>query len=86
MSLYNCKSTKTGWRIIKWDDSFNIESIYELSGGHGRIRCLCPQSTKETCRHRVMLDAFLKYKTIDKNLFLDYDNNKWHRPVEEFEK
>jgi hypothetical protein len=81
MSLYNCHRTSIGYRMTKWDDDLDIESSYELSTIQGRVLCPCFQGGKPSCRHRDMLAAFIKYKTVDTDLFYDYDRRKWARPL-----
>jgi len=82
--MYNCKRIPTGWRIIKWSDDLEVEASYELELVRGwSYRCQCFQGNKPSCRHRVMLEAFIKYKALDSNLFYDYDGGKWVTPVKE---
>lgn len=77
MPLYNCRSIATGYRIVKFDDDLNVETIYELSSIRGRYRCPCFRGNSATCRHREMLAEFIKAKQINTALFYDYDNNSW---------
>lgn len=77
MTLYNLRTTETGYRITKFDSDLNISSSYNVS----MIACECPQGHKPTCRHRKMLPLMLD--RVDTAWFWHYDEAVWKDPTGE---
>jgi hypothetical protein len=77
-NLYNCYSTPTGHRIVKFDSLLNVEAVYNLDPlGH----CDCPASTRPSCKHRKMMPIFVKAGAVNSDRFLCYETQTWHKPV-----
>lgn len=81
MSLYTCRETRAGYRVVKFDSDVNVEAVYELERHPKYISCTCFRSDKETCRHRQMLEVFRASGAVDKGRFYDYDLARWRRPL-----
>ena len=75
MTLYNIKSTSSGYRITKFDNDLNPESSYLVS----LSECECPQGSRPTCRHRKMLPGFIDKWRVDTNWFYDYERQSWQQ-------
>lgn len=82
MSLYSLRTTREGWRIVKFDNDMNIESEYNLRDGGEVITCECPQSLRGPCRHLKIFDEFVLRERINSGWFYDIDNDMWHEPLE----
>ena len=79
MSWYNMRLTPDGYRVVKFDNLFWVEQIYNIAYRRGRFYCDCPQGMKaHTCRHRDMVPIFNQHKAVDSGKFYDYDNQEWH--------
>lgn len=66
------------YRMVKWSDDLEIESIYHLQRGwRGRYNCDCFAGRKETCRHREMLNWYQVRNTIPGGYFVDYEGRSW---------
>ena len=77
MSLYNVRAFAQGYRMVKFDDHLNPESIYWLTQRGNRFNCECFQANKPSCRHRDMMAIFLASKAVNSGRFYDYDNARW---------
>lgn len=89
--LYNCKTTRNGWRMTKFDENIDpVEgSSYEMHYMDGVLHCSCPAMARHTCRHRVMFPMFQLADKIDGTWFLEFNNKKdtysWRQYVGPFE-
>ncbi len=81
MSLYTCRRTDGGFRVVKFDEDVNVLAIYDLELTRSWMNCSCPASGKWTCRHREMIALFQSAGAVDRGQFLDYDSNRWRRPI-----
>ena len=78
-------SVKNGYRMVKFDDSYFPEHIYEMSEIGNNIFCNCFAGNKSTCRHREMLLKFSEKKAIDTGEFYDFEEDKWYPPLLKWE-
>lgn len=86
MSLYNCRTEGPNYRVVKFDNDLNLETIYTLRRGYsGKYYCNCFAGNRDTCRHREMLAGFIKHNVVDSKYFFDYENWRWVTPVKEIE-
>lgn len=78
-ALYNLKSLPGGalYEITKFSPDLEVESSYAV----GKTVCDCPQGHKPVCRHRRMLPFFLEAEAVDSDIFFNFDNHSWHRPM-----
>lgn len=74
MILYKLSKSNVGFIIAKFDDDFNVESVYELT----HDTCTCPRGRAPTCRHRGMLKVMLD--KVDTEWFYCHDDGTWHQP------
>ena len=74
MILYKLSKSNIGFIIAKFDDDFNVESVYELT----HSSCSCPRGKAPTCRHRQMLPAMLD--KVDTEWFYCFEDRTWHQP------
>jgi hypothetical protein len=82
MSLYNLKKTPDGYRMVKFDQNLNIESVYEIQYRRGRFYCDCPAGGKSsTCRHREMIQEFTRHRAVNSGKFFDFENRTWVAPI-----
>jgi len=83
MSLYNLKSTPDGYRMVKFDDYLNVESVYNILYRRGRFYCDCPQGGKSpSCRHRDMVPVFTSHRAVDTGKFYCFETAEWLPKVE----
>ena len=80
--FYNLKRMPNGYRMVKFDNLFNVEAVYNVRFSRGHFYCDCPASKHTSCKHREMVHVFLDHKRVDSGWFLRYDTGEWHRPVE----
>lgn len=74
MILYKLSKSNIGFLIVKFDDDFNAESIYELDYN----TCSCPRGKAPTCRHRQMLPKMVE--KVDTEWFYCFEDSTWHQP------
>jgi hypothetical protein len=80
---YNLKSTPDGYRMVKFDDLWFVESVYNIQYHRGRFYCDCPQGSKApTCRHRDMVPTFCRHKAVDTGKFFCYDEDQWYPAID----
>jgi len=82
--LYNVRNISPyAYRMVKFDDWFNVETSYLLYQPYNKYYyvCNCFQSNKPSCRHREMLSMFIKEKKVNTGWFYNYDTKVWERPV-----
>jgi len=83
MSVYNLKRLPNGYRMVKFDDYLNVESVYTILHRRGHLYCDCPQGMKSsTCRHRDMIPVFKAKRAIDTGEFYCYETQTWEPRVE----
>jgi hypothetical protein len=82
MMYYNLKRLPDGWRMVKFDNLFNVEAVYKIRFSRGKFYCDCPATGRPSCRHRDMVPTFIDAKAVDTGRFLCYDTGEWHPPVE----
>ena len=78
MTIYNMKSNGIdSYRLVKFDNSLNVEAVYNLMFYRGRWRCDCPASNRSTCKHREMAPKFIIARKVNKDYFYDYEKGEW---------
>ena len=81
MILYNLRSTPSGYRMVKFDEWLNIESIYNIQYNRGRHYCDCPQGSKSsTCKHRDLIVTFTGHRAVDSGKFYCLETQEWFPP------
>lgn len=85
--IYTVLSTRDPdvWSVVKMDRDHDVVETYEVKRitfvMHGEeksmLSCSCFASSKETCRHRQMLDIFQQASAIDSRRAYDFDRQKW---------
>lgn len=84
--LYNCKTTRNGWRMTKFSEDLELVdgSSYEMHYVDQVLHCSCPAMARPSCRHREMFPHFVAMDKIDKNWFLEFNKGSigWRQYVE----
>lgn len=75
MILYNLKTDKSKYRITKFNDELEPESVYLVD----HEVCECPAGVRDTCRHRKMLPAMIE--RVDTAWFYCFDTQEWFDPT-----
>lgn len=70
-TLYNCHHDGDQYRITKFVDG-NPESSYLCTFAE----CECPAGSRPTCRHRLMLPAFINMNTVNTHWFMNFDGDR----------
>lgn len=80
--IYSIKSTRTGYRVAKFDENYDVLAIYNLHRDRqGHLTCDCP-SQKKPCKHQLnLLPAFLTKKAVDSLLVLDGERGFVRNPM-----
>lgn len=79
---YNVKRMPDGYRMVKFDNLYNVEAVYNIRFSRGRFYCDCPASNNASCKHRDMIPVFIDYKAVDSGKFLCYETGEWHPAIE----
>ncbi len=79
--LYTIRRIPSGFRVIKFDDLFNVVTEYELIQRSWGLQCACFAANKETCRHREMAALFIRLNRVDKGWFYNYGARLWVKPI-----
>ena len=82
MSLYTMRSVDEGWRITKFTDELNVESVYTLRPQDNTIVCDCPRSSVGDCRHLHIWQQFFETERVNQGWFYNYDTGDWLPPLE----
>lgn len=76
---YTVRTQRGGYRVIKFDFLLNVECVYNVRSRN----CDCHQYMRPTCKHRRMVDLFLRLERIDRGYFFCYDTDQWFLPLTE---
>lgn len=82
MALYSMRQIGRAYRMVKWDDLFNVEAIYTLMPRGNHFACECFQAKRYTCKHREMLPVFLEAEAVNTGRFYDYEERRWHAAIQ----
>ena len=79
---YNLIKTPDGYRMVKFDDLWNVDSVYNISYRRGHFFCDCMAGNKPDCRHRQMVPIFCKHRAVNSGKFYCFDTGEWHEAME----
>jgi hypothetical protein len=80
---YNMIKTPDGYRMVKFDDWWFVNQVYNITYRRGRFYCDCPQGGRApTCRHRDMVPIFCQHKAVNSGKFYCYDTGEWFPAIE----
>lgn len=79
---YNLIKTPDGYRMVKFDDLWNVDSVYNISYRRGHFFCDCMAGNKPDCRHRQMVPIFCTHKAVNSGKFYCYDTKEWLPAIE----
>jgi hypothetical protein len=74
---YNLRRMPDGYRMVKFDDLYNVEAVYNIRFYRGRFYCDCPASNRPDCKHRQMIPIFSTHRATDTGRFFCYDTGEW---------
>jgi hypothetical protein len=80
MTQYAVRTINGGYRITKFDENFNVTSVYDMPFHKGRLYCTCFQQQKPDCRHRMIVRMFNKRDLVNKGWMYDFEEQKFIRP------
>lgn len=81
MSLYQIKTEGSLFRIVKFDNHWEVQTINHVYYSKRKWHCTCQRGSFPNCRHRIMQQIFMRDNKIDSGWFYDWEQHIWLRPV-----
>lgn len=81
--LYNVRQVENGFRVVKFDDWFNVIKVHNVwkRTQLSNWRCSCQQGSMSDCRHRIIVRVFQKTRRVSSGWFYNYTHKCWERPI-----